>query len=215
MSNPKNILIKAINEHLLDRMNQLGFKFIESQLKFKRKKGNFSQEIWFRGARTNWGTEFVSFQCQVVIIYPKYKRLLKELGEKVNSSSSIIQGNQEPLKNLKGLNGSKYYDFVETSPKDIMDEIFSNLEVAGVPYFNANDTEKKIARGSTGIEKIDFNILIGDFDEATKLCENGFEEFNKLSTADQSKFNYMLEIWKRKYEQIKKKKVDIVHEGKR
>ena len=205
MSEPKNILIKAINEHLLERMNNLGFNFSESQIKFKRKCGNFNQELWFRGSKNNWKTEIIEFQYQFVVTHSKYKKLLKELGEKISSSSSIVQGNKEHLKSWdKSKQIGFGYDFVKMNHKEIMDDIFENLEVAGIPYFNANDTEEKIANDTTGNEQIDFNIYIGNFEKAKELCEYSFDEFNKLSKLDQDRFSYLMDKWNRKYEYIKR-----------
>lgn len=178
MSEPKNILIEAINEHLLNRMNDLGFRFSESQLKFKRRRGNFSQELWFTGSKNNWRSEIIEFQIQFVVTNSKYKNLLKDLGEKIYSSSSIIQGNKEHLKSWDKTKQTGFgYDFLEMNHKEIMDDIYKNLEVAGLPYFEANNSEEKIVNNTTGNEQIDFNIYIGNYKKAKELCEYSFDEF--------------------------------------
>jgi hypothetical protein len=205
MSTPKDILIKAINEYLLERIESLGFKFNESQLKIKRKRGDFSQEIWFRGSKNNMGFEIVDFEYQFVITHSKYKKLLKDLGEKIYSSSSIIQGNNEALKLWDRSKQIGFgYDFVKMSHKEIMDDIYKNLMTAGIPYFNANDSEEKIANDSSGNEKIDFLIYLGEYPKALEQCEYSFAEFDKLSDSDKTRFSFLMDTWNRKYEYIKR-----------
>jgi len=205
MSTPKDILIEAIKEHLLERIESLGFEFNESQLKIKRKRGDFSQEIWFRGSKNNMGVEIVDFEYQFVITHSKYKKLLKDLGEKIYSSSSIIQGNNEALKLCDRSKQIGFgYDFVKMSHKEIMDDIYKNLMTAGIPYFKANDSEEKIANDSSGDEKIDFLIYLGEYQKALEQCEYSFAEFDKLSDSDKTRFSFLMDKWNRKYEYIKR-----------
>ena len=204
MSEPKSILKKAIKDQLLMRMEALGFQYRESQLKFKRRKGHFSQELWFRGSENNWGTELVQFLYQFVILHSKYISLLKKMGERIHASSSIVRGNREPLIAWDRSKESGFgYDFANMDHEEIMNDIYKNLIITGLPYFNMNDTDEKIARTANGKEKIDFHILIGDLEAAKAICESTIEGFNKLPVADRQKYRSQMDLWMRRHEYLK------------
>lgn len=207
MGRPKEILIKAINEHLLDRMISIGYRFSESQLKLKRKKGDFSQEIWFRGSKTNWDEEFIDFQYQFVIQNSKYKRFKRELGEKIHSSSGIVQGNRESLKNLDRSRESGFgYDFVKMNHQEIMDDIYNNVINTGEQYFSSSDSLEKIAKSGQGIEKIDFQIIMGDYVEAERIYTDFSQKYNEMNEQEKLKSKQLMDLWEKKINYINQKK---------
>lgn len=210
LGRPKEILINAINEHLLERMNSLGYKFSESQLKFKRKKGDFSQEVWFRGSKTNWGEEFIDFQYQFVIQCSKYKRFKKELGEKIYSSSGIVQGNRESLKNWDRSRESGFgYDFVKMNHQEIMDDIYNNVINTGEQYFSSSDSLENIAINGQGIEKIDFQIIMGNYVEAERVYSDFSQKYNEMNEQEKLKNKQLMDLWKKKINYINQRNTDV------
>ena len=209
MGRPKEILINAINEHLLERMNSLGYKFLESQLKFKRKKGDFSQEIWFRGSKTNWGEEFINFQYQFVILNSKYKKFKKAVGLKVNSMSGGVYGNLEILKSLDKSKQSGFgYDFVKMNHKEIMDDIYINISTTGEEYFTSSDTNLKVITSGRGEEQIDFQIISGQYDEPIKIHKEFTAKYEQMNENDRSKCQHLIESWNKKIDYIKQMNTD-------
>ena len=186
-------------------MNSLGYKFSESQLKFKRKKGDFSQEIWFIGSKTNWAEEFINFQYQFVILNNKYKNFKKEIGLNVNSMSGRVNGNLEILKSLdKSKQPGFGYDFVKLNHKEIMDDIYINVSTTVEEYFSASDTNLKIITSGRGVEQIDFQIMTGNYDEPVKIHKEFIANYEQMNESDKIKCQHLIEPWNKKMEYIKR-----------
>lgn len=168
MSRAKEILITAINKYLRIRLEQLGLKFVESSLKFNKSINGFRNEVLFIGRKTNWLDEFVNFDLQYRIWKPAYKSWIKkELGIKKTRVTGLIQGNRSSLDLYDKHNQFKLtYDFVKQDHETIMNSIFENIKHSGLKHFKDNDTNRKVADGSTGIERIDFYLMDKEFDQA-------------------------------------------------
>ena len=190
-------------------MNSLRYKFSENQLKFKRKRGDFSQEIWFRGSKTNWAEEFVNFQYQFVILNNKYKKFKKEIGLKVNSMSGMVNGNLDILKSLdKSKQIGFGYDFVKMNHKEIMDDIYKNISTIGEKYFSASDTNLKIISSGRGVEQIDFRIMVGNYEEPLKIHREFIANYEQMNEGDKIKCQHLIEPWNKKIDYINRMNTD-------
>lgn len=74
MTTPKEILINAVDNYLIDRLTEFGFSFSKSNLKISRNKGDFKNEISFRGSKTNITGQFINFQDSFLIYSSFYKK---------------------------------------------------------------------------------------------------------------------------------------------
>lgn len=186
-------------------MNSLGYKFSENQLKFKRKKGDFSQEIWFRGSRTNWADEFIDYQYQFVILNNKYKKFKKEIGLKVNSMSGKVNGHLEILNSIDKSKQTGFgYDFVKMNHNEIMDEIYLNVSTIGEEYFSTCDTNLKIASSGRGIERIDFQIMSGQNDEPLRIYREFLANYEQMNENEKIKSQHLIETWNKKINYIER-----------
>jgi hypothetical protein len=184
MDTPKEILIKAINNYLIDRLGEYGFSFSESSLKITRSKGDFINEISFRGSKTNISNQLINFQESFNIYSSFYKKWHKQ-----NFPELPLLGagylNPDPneywVKYNKKLQPSFGYDFIRLDHRLIMDDLYNNITNIAIPYFDENDAWDKIATNtvSNGIQKLDALIISDRITEAKDYCTKSIELFEK------------------------------------
>ena len=184
MDTPKEILVKAVNNYLIDRLGEFGFSFAESTLKFTRERGDFINEIHFRGSKTNISGQMINFQESFNIYSSHYKKWNKD-----NFPELPIIGNgylnPDPKdywnKYNRKLQPSFGYDFIKYEHKLIMDDLYNNIINVAIPHFDENDTWDKIATNtfSNGILKLDALIISNRIVEALEYCTKGIELFYK------------------------------------
>jgi hypothetical protein len=186
MDKPKEVLIKAVNNYLINRLSEFGFSFSESQLKITRKKGDFDNVIIFQGSKNNTSSQIVSFQENFLIYSSHYKKWKgKNFPDLVIGGGYIFPDRDEYWKNYnhdRVLQPSFGYDFQNIDHKLIMNDIYNNIINVALPYFDSNDSWDKVATNTNkdGIQKVDALIISNRIKEAKEKCESIIEAFEKF-----------------------------------
>jgi hypothetical protein len=176
---PKEVVVNAVNAHLLERMKGEGFEFSEAQLKFKRKlKNGFVQEMLFRGSKNNMSNFIIDFHLIYLISSPAYKKWWQANFPDI----PVIGAGQVPIDRIenKKLSGARNnelqpsfgYDFMKFKADIIMDDIWNSYLNHGRNFFEVHDNWDKIADKDqiVGWQKIDAFIFAGRLADALELA---------------------------------------------
>lgn len=181
---PKEILRNAVKNHLMARLVDFGFSFSESSLKITRKKGDFVNEISFRGSRTNTSNLMINFEASFNIFSSYYKKW-----HKANFPDLPIlgAGYLYPERDAylhrynRALQPSFGYDFMKLDHKVIMDDLYGNIVRVAIPFFDDNDTWDKMATNtiSDGVKKFDSLMISNRIAEARAYCLKNIELYEE------------------------------------
>ena len=187
MDKPKEVLIKAVNNYLIDRLSEFGFSFSESQLKITRKKGDFENVILFQGSKNNTSSQIINFQENFLIFSSYYKKWYNKNFPNLPllGTGYIYPDRDEYWKNYnhdRVLQPSFGYSFQNIDHEVIMNDIYYNIINVALPYFDSNDSWNKVATNTykDGILKIDALIISNRIREAKEKCESNIEAFEKF-----------------------------------
>lgn len=201
MSNPKEILNKAVKDYLENDLMAEGFKYYDKSTKFKKKNSiGFIYEINFLGSKTNWLNEFVNFNVQYLIHYSRYKSWHKKaFPTQAVLGGGNLQGNRHiPFERTKDNQHGFGYDFVKFAPQAIMNEIWTNYLNHGKRYFDSGSTWDAVHEHSTTANlKVDSLIFQNKFGEAHKYVKSTIEKYIESYASEEevplnSKQNYQI-----------------------
>jgi cell fate (sporulation/competence/biofilm development) regulator YmcA (YheA/YmcA/DUF963 family) len=185
MSYPKEILKKAINTYLIDKLDD--YKFSESSLKFTRKKDDLEFVFLFTGRKTNFENLLINFDFDYYIKSNKFNKWHKS-----NFPNIWFQERLHPENTLRKtkLNQEIYtlgsgYDFIKYDHKLIMEDFHNTLITYINPYFEANDNWSKIADNSNNIDKINALIMAEKLIEAREYCNKMIIEISEFQKTEE------------------------------
>ncbi|RYY96561.1 MAG: hypothetical protein EOO11_13195 [Chitinophagaceae bacterium] len=179
MTAPKQVLTNALDLYVNEYLAGLGFSFSPSGLKYTRSENGFRQEIGFQGSKNNTAGSIIDFKPMFVIYSAAYKKWhtttfpgMAVLG------GGYIGGDRAPLKPYDNSFQEGFgYDFVRQDHERIVLDLLRNIQQAALPFFEANNSWKKIADGANvqERERVDALILAGRPEEALALCSAALE----------------------------------------
>ncbi len=183
---PGERIRRLIEEFVEPEMAKLGFKLLKSKLIFKRKKGGFTQEIYFAKNQRNFGNVVVSFWAILSItsnFYVKWHEKtygFKPLNNYVESwYDSHIKDWESAYRNVT------QYDLTKYDNVELMEDLTKNLLNIGVPLLNEVSDWEGAANYLMSKERYGFIAKIFDFYlladkkdkgiEALQIAENYFK----------------------------------------
>jgi hypothetical protein len=183
---PGDRIRKLIEEFVKPELTQLGFKLLKSELTFKRKIGNFTQEIYFAKNQRNFGNTIVSFWIILSVksnYYVKWHE--KTYGNKpMNEFVQSWYDNHIKTWNSDYWNGGKY-DLTKFDNYELMYDLKKNILRIGVPLLdkvsnweNAGDNLMENERFGFVSKIFDFYILANKKEKATE-CLKKIEDYFK------------------------------------
>tara|TARA_R110002167_G_scaffold7267_1_gene34182 strand:+ start:219 stop:881 length:663 start_codon:yes stop_codon:yes gene_type:complete len=200
---PGDRIRKLIEEFVQPELTTLGFKLLKSELTFKRKIGNFTQDIYFAKNQRNFGNTIVCFWTILSVksnYYVKWHE--KTYGFKpMNEFVESWYDNHIKDWGSDYWNGG-HYDLTEFDNVKLMNDLTKSILTIGIPLLDkVSDWESAadslMERQRFGfISKIfDFYILAGKEKkaiESLKLIEDYFKSVD--------------EVPKERFEEIERKK---------
>lgn len=133
---------KILLEYILPEIEQYGFKYLKSEMCFKRTYGEFVNEISFQKNKWNGGNDVCAFK-PILSIYsvelPKYLKTSKE-----NKRSGFLGGSVEYIDGWTTNYFDGYYDLAKEDNFKIIETIKDNLLKIGIPYFDHFKTYREI-----------------------------------------------------------------------
>jgi hypothetical protein len=186
---PGDRIRKLIEEFVKPELTQLGFKLLKSELTFKRKIGNFTQEIYFAKNQRNFGNTIVSFWTILSVksnYYVKWHE--KEYGIKpMNEFVQSWYDNHIKSWNSNYWNSGKY-DLTEFDNIKLMKDLKKNILTIGIPLLdkvsnweNAGDNLMENERFGFVSKIFDFYILAGKKEKAIESLKKIEEYFKSVN----------------------------------
>lgn len=134
---PGDRIRRLIEEFVAPEISKIGFKLLKSELTFKRKVGDFTQEIYFAKNRRNFGSIVVSFWTILSVksnFYTKWHEKtygFKPMNNFVGSSydSHLNKWNADYWDGYQ-------YDLTKFDTIELMNDLTKNILTVGIPYLN-------------------------------------------------------------------------------
>jgi hypothetical protein len=185
---PGERIRKLIEEFVQPELTSLGFKLLKSKLTFKRKIGDFTQEIYFAKNQRNFGNTIVCFWTILSVksnYYVKWHK--KTYGFKpMNEFVESWYDNHIKTWNIDYWNGGQY-DLTEFDNVKLMNDLTKNILTIGVPLLDKvseweSAADNLMERQRFGfISKIfDFYILAGKEKKAIESLKIAEDYFNSV-----------------------------------
>jgi len=135
---PSDRIEKLLIEFILPEMLKFDFKYLKSEMCFKRNYGEFVNEISFQKNKWNAGNEVCAFK-PILSIYsvelPKYLKTSKE-----NNRSGFLGGSVEYIDGWSTKYFDGYYNLAKEDNFSIIETLNENLITIGIPYFECFKT---------------------------------------------------------------------------
>jgi hypothetical protein len=217
--NPKERILKVIEDYLKPFLEKEDFKFLKSQNMFKKNYDFFEYHISFYNNRYNHGNETVEFEIYINILSPKYKKWEKSFYGYENKigGTYIDGGNANGFKNWsEEFLEANWYSLVENDNEKLINRIKENIQNVALPYFNKfkkidSTIEELLKNNNDGNFLLIFDLLImeNNFDSAITFFEKNNQWFeSELAKKDDESYfgmnykrNYL--VRKKEYEKIK------------
>ncbi|MFC4721771.1 hypothetical protein ACFO5O_05540 [Geojedonia litorea] len=193
---PGDRIRKLVEEFVQPELTSLGFKLLKSELTFKRKIGDFTQEIYFAKNQRNFGNTIVCFWTILSVksnYYVKWHE--KKYGFKpMNEFVESWYDNHIKTWNTDFWNGG-HYDLTEFDNVKLMNDLTKNILTIGLPLLDkVSDWEgaadSLMERQRFGfISKIfDFYILAGKEEKAIESLKTAEDYFNSVEDVPSERF---------------------------
>lgn len=178
----KKLFEEKIEPHLIKN----GFKFIKSKNLFKRKVGQFTQEIYIAKSKWNKADEVCSFWLVFNIVADNYNQWHRENYGILPLNNCVTGFYHNHLKNWKTEYNLDKYDLSKHDNIKVFKEIKDNLENVIMPLFNkfsgyekAADTLMQDKEYWWAAKIYDYYLIEGKFDKAKKALLAGKEYYDK------------------------------------
>lgn len=193
---PGERIRKLIEEFVQPKLTPLGFKLLKSELTFKRKVGDFTQEIYFAKNQRNFGNTIVCFWTILSVksnYYVKWHE--KTYGFKaMNEFVESWYDNHIKTWNTDYWNGGQY-DLTEFDNVKLMNDLTKNILTIGIPLLDKvseweSAADNLMERQRFGfISKIfDFYILAGKEEKAIESIKTAEDYFNSVADVPSERF---------------------------
>lgn len=200
---PGDRIRKLVEEYVEPELSKIGFKLLKSKLTFKRKVGEFTQEIYFAKNQRNFGDTVVSFWTILSVesnFYVKWHEDtygFKPMNEFICSwyDSHIETWNSEFW------NGEQY-DLTEFDNDKLMVDLTKNILNIGIPLLNKVSDWESAADYQMSNQRFGFISKIFDFYVLADKKEKAIES---LKMAEEY-FKSVADVPKERFEEIKIKK---------
>jgi len=139
---PRERIEKLLLEFILPDIESVGFKYLKSEMCFKRNSGEFINEISFQKNKWNGGNDVCAFK-PILTIYstqlPKYLKTTKE-----NKQSYFVGSSVEYVEGWASEYFNGYYDLAKHDNFEIISILRSNIQNVAIPYFEAFKTYRDV-----------------------------------------------------------------------
>ena len=194
---PGDRIRKLIEEFVEPELSKIGFKLLKSELTFKRKIGDFTQEIYFAKNQRNFGNTIVCFWT-ILSVKANYYVNWHEKTYGFKPMNEIVESwydNHIKTWNSAYWNGGQY-DLAQFDNVKLMDDLTKNILTIGIPLLDkVSDWEKAaddlMERQRFGfISKIfDFYILAGKKEKAMESLNTVENYFNNVEDVPTERFD--------------------------
>lgn len=217
--NPKERILKVVEDYLKPFLEEEEFKFLKSQSMFKKNNDFFEYHISFFNNRYNHGNETVEFEIYINVHSSKYKKWKKKFYIYENKvGGTYVDGG--PALGFKNWNDefteASWYSLVKNDNEKLLNRLKDNIKNVAIPYFNkfksidsAIEELLKKNNDSNFLLIFDLFIIENNFDSAIIFFEKNNKWFeSELAKKDDDSYfgmNYKVSYLKRKeeYEKIK------------
>jgi len=200
---PGERIRKLIEEFVEPELSLLGFKLLKSELTFKRKIGDFTQEIYFAKNQRNFGNTVVCFWTILSVksnYYVKWHE--KTYGFKpMNEFVESWYDNHIKTWSSDYWNGGQY-DLTEFDNIKLMSDLTKNILTIGIPLLDKISDWESAADNLMERQRFGFISKIFDF---YILAEKKEKAIESLKTAE-NYFNSVDDVPKERFEEIERKK---------
>lgn len=133
---------KLLLEFIFPEIEPLGFKYLKSEMCFKRTYGEFVNEISFQKNKWNSGNDVCNFK-PILSVYsvelPKHLKITKE-----SKRSWFLGGSVEYIDGWSANYFDGYYNLAKYDNFKIAETLKENLIQTGIPYFERIKTYKEL-----------------------------------------------------------------------
>jgi len=174
---PKENLQEAFEATVTPRMEERGFHYVRSRFTYKRKSGDFIQQISIELSKYNTRTS-IRFWSFFEVTSPKYNRWLKQQrrdsfnGALAGQTDWYVPGFHEP--------GDDVTSFVLSppeSPRAVLADWLGRCFSAGIPYLDRLSTwlgaADDVVRGGQWRRAADYCLIAGRSDRAIAVLRQG------------------------------------------
>ncbi|WP_040253224.1 hypothetical protein [Psychroserpens mesophilus] len=184
---PRDRIEKIIIEKIIPKIDNLNFKFRKSDLRIKRKDGDFEQSLKFIMNHKNYKNEIVSFEIILLVYSKKLETWRAEnYSDKSLRLNGIIATNSaERLKDWNQQFERGWYKLHLDDNHKIVDEIINNIINVAVPYFSQYESYDQIIADfnknpiTNFIDLIDINLMLGKYQDAKLVLEQNRDFFEE------------------------------------
>ena len=200
---PGDRIRKLVEEYVEPELSAIGFKLLKSELTFKRKIGNFTQEIYFAKNQRNFGNTVVSFWTILSVksnFYVKWHE--KTYGFKpMNEFIDSWYDNHIKTWNSEYWNGGQY-DLTKFDNVKLMNDLTKNILNIGIPLLNEASDWETAADYQVRNQKFGFISKIFDF---YVIADKKQKAIEALQFAEDF-FKSLEDVPEERFEEIKVKK---------
>jgi hypothetical protein len=181
---PKELLIKLVEDFFVNELQELGFKYYKSKLKFTRISGEFELNIGFSLSKWN-KDDRCEFWTMWSVTSKEYNKWYKEQWGCVPANNAIAGSSEW---NIPGWTRNVTNHFVLTNSdndKNNIIELTSNIVNTGIPYYEkikdwSTAAEYASQREIVLYDKVcDFYLISGQEEKAKEILEQGIKELNQ------------------------------------
>ena len=202
---PGDRIRKLLEEFVEPELTKLGFKLLKSELTFKRKIGEFTQEIHFSKNRWNFGSSVVSFWTILSVKSKFYVKWHEETYGVKPMNDFIDSWYDSHIKtwNSEFWDGDQY-DLTKFDNVQLMTDLKNNIMNIGIPILNTVSDWKSGAdylfekeRWMHAAKIFDFYIISNEPKKAIETQKVIEKYFNELDSEN---------VPKERFEEIKIRK---------
>jgi hypothetical protein len=205
---PGERIRKLIEEFVEPELTQLGFKLLKSELTFKRKIGNFTQEIYFAKNQRNFGNTIVSFWT-ILSVKSNYYLKWHEKTYGIKPMNEFIQSWYD--NHIKTWNSDYWsagkYDLTKFDNNKLMNDLKKNILTIGIPLLDKNSNWENAGDNLMENERFGFVSKIFDFYILAGKKEKAIESINTIEKYFKKANDYPQEI----FEEIEMRKDYLQH----
>jgi hypothetical protein len=143
---PPGARIQTLFEEYIEPfLAKYDFKYVKSEFIFKRKLGDFSQEVWISKSKHNRGDEVCGFWINISVRVPKYPQWHNLKYGKPPRTDIVVNFYHHNIKEWKTKFGHYHYNLAKQDNVKVFEEIQDNLSKIAFPLLDEYSNYEKAA----------------------------------------------------------------------
>lgn len=193
---PRDLINSLIQEYLIEELTSIDFSFKSRTTEFVRKRGDFTQFLYFALSKWNESDKIVDFWTIWTVESKFYLKwhLSNWHSEPLNHIVASSYGQHLPNWD-KSIDNGNQYELMNVELKKAFLNLKDNIIKVGIPFLNANSDWINIANKIVEEKRYGFFDKASDYyrisnydnkaDEILKIAINYFEKHNEKNEFDQ------------------------------